>query len=1858
MKKNRKSPQILAGSLLMSLIFFVNIFAQENYPANWPKTQKIIINTSAADGAGTAQDVANFPLLVRLTKSNFPGFTSVLAGGADIRFANATGAHLPYEIERWDATGGVAEIWVKVDNVKAANATQYITMYYGNINAKDSSKSTAVFETSNNFQGVWHLGEEKGSVGDTIYKDATANRNTGTDSIVTTTQDVCVAKDHVFAPANVDYVMIPAKPSLNVMQTSYTISAWYNPNSLPKDPAVSGTTDFQHQSIAVKTGYAEGLAYSFDDATKTNVFTMQHWGLNPANNGLQNFIPKSAVHPIGSYYHLTGIVDYTGLTVKLFVNGVLEGTTPIAAPFTGPRKTDTIPLRIGVHIPHPTATWDHYQWPADGKIDEVRLENAIRSADWIKLSYSTQKPGATCVYPDSANQPPTITKQSGDTTVIFNAAISLSVSALGTGTLTYAWYKGTPSTGVLLTGKNQPTLSIPVAAYSDSGQYYCVVTGTVNPPATSKAIHVAVNNPAVKPTLTNPRPRDTSVDQGGTAKFTVTAVGSGTLTYTWYHGAIGAGTATGTNSPILTISNAKMTDSGRYYCSVANSVGTVTNDTAAHLTVISGAPKITGQPSDSIQHETYSVSFTVGASGALPLTYTWYKEGKTTALATGSNVYQISSVVLSDSGNYYCVVKNQFDSVTSRKARLTVLANPIVANPIAVTGTYVDASHVRLSITRYIDLATGASYPNADMVMIWYNTNNTWPAQASKLVTPHIDIPLSQLKTKPTQYDTTVTVTTARTTYPFDTYKFRGSVNWHVSSTKDSLPAFTDVANGASILMGKIDSIPNPVQINPVYTLGSSTVNLTLTNFSSLTAANWAGIASLSVKHTFASGASSPEDTVSKDDLQKALAASGGSYIIPYTDPRFATNDTVKWEVKFKGVAGNESPIQKATLVVVSTQIPNTSKLSIDGATPTQIQLSWTANSVAVDSVRLIYGNLGPVPIGPNQTIDPRGYTSVVISGTLTKYVVSGLSENTTYFFGLQFKKGSSYSDVTEASRISGKTSASVIDTTFHNTFKILTVNLDTASNNLVFTGRIDTTGMKLGASTLDAGIVWANDTLSAPGAVAIQGQYDIKSQLPNPLNVRCSVNVVQHNLTFGNLYSFRVWLQKTTTGGWVKPTDSSTVSYKIPLPTWQRAEFFPRGVTTVEAFGRDIIFNQTDSTTYQGISVLRRLTLPIDGSGLVRVSQAYGFDAALQKWPFTMVMHYDPSLLTGSANNIRLYHYDPVRGVWTVDYSNYALDPDLHTLTFTGISGLVSQYPFVLAVNTTPPQLTVESDMVTPVIQNSGIPIRWHVTSNIANIKSTRLYGRYGKDDGTYEVSNTQTYISDTINQPMSGDITDGTVANGQAGVKILLTVTDGLTVIVQDLSLDVRRTASDPMSPGYELWKPIKTTSVLDDSSVETSLRSFSGGSTLVYDNTKLLIYRWSPVSPTDWVPYTKEKSADFSLTPGKVLWIKTRKTGTFDLGAGKTVSLKQPVDIKLPPKSWTDVGIPYRFNVKINDIFAASKLSAEDESNLAFDEWQPVTDPKQTYVATLIYQANGSGDLSNKQKALSSLDGSYEPIVYTVYNGTDHEITLRIPPIPPAYSQQSKRAVASAAQGWSVSIKPKTANGALSSVICGYNAALNGKVAAFPPAPSFASVNVGILDEEKGTTSGIYINGERKDGYAYKVIFENKQEENTTVDFTLERSGGLAKGAVISLIDPSAPDKATNAEAGALSVSVPAQGRAYRWLVVGSAEFAKNFGTNIDRSVFALMNPSPNPFHGTLRIRYSLPQSGIEAIKCEIVDQLGRTVLTTRANKSIHPGMNELSWAPHAIAAGTYIVRLSGYDGKGKIVGRKLTRVMYLP
>lgn len=324
--------------------------------SSWQYSRRLALNT-AATGAQVDGDVMNFPVLIRLDKSNFV-FSQTQPAGADVRFLKPDNTLLPFDIERWDAGAGSAEIWVRLDTVYGNNNSQNIIMYWGNPGATLLSKGAAVFDIANGFAGVWHLGESNDSV-----FDATGNGFNGK-KYGSTTVPGAIGNSGSFANGN--YIRIPG---LLKSPSNVTLSAWvrYDTSAGGQDIVSIGDAAFIRADDIID-GIGTAGAYHNNSTVNDS---------NYAYAGSGRFLEKTGWH------YLVFSINTVTHVQTLYIDGaqcaISRDVNPIYYAGLG---TDTY---IGKHGNGKTS------FNFIGQIDEVRVNKNAMDPDWIRLCFMNQK---------------------------------------------------------------------------------------------------------------------------------------------------------------------------------------------------------------------------------------------------------------------------------------------------------------------------------------------------------------------------------------------------------------------------------------------------------------------------------------------------------------------------------------------------------------------------------------------------------------------------------------------------------------------------------------------------------------------------------------------------------------------------------------------------------------------------------------------------------------------------------------------------------------------------------------------------------------------------------------------------------------------------------------------------------------------------------------------------------------------------------------------------------------------------------------------------------------------------------------------------------------------------------------------------------------------------------------------------------------------------------------------------------------------------------------------------------------------------------------------------------------------------
>jgi subtilase family serine protease len=276
---------------------------------------------------------------------------------------------------------------------------------------------------------------------------------------------------------------------------------------------------------------------------------------------------------------------------------------------------------------------------------------------------------------------PAITTQPTNLTLVSGSTAVFSVTASGSAPLVYQWQEnGTNlSSGAGISGVTSNVLALAAVTTNNSGNYSLVVTnfyGSITSSVASLAI-------ASVPVITA-QPTNLTLLAGGTAVFSATASGSGSLAYHWKINGTNVTNGTGISgatSNVLTLTAVTTNSSGNYSLAVTNVYGSITSSVA--FLNVGFAPAISTQPTNLTTLSGSNAVFSATATGSAPLVYQWLENGTNLANGAGisgatTNLLALAAVTTNSGGNYSLVVTNVFGSITSSVAILTIAAAPVI----------------------------------------------------------------------------------------------------------------------------------------------------------------------------------------------------------------------------------------------------------------------------------------------------------------------------------------------------------------------------------------------------------------------------------------------------------------------------------------------------------------------------------------------------------------------------------------------------------------------------------------------------------------------------------------------------------------------------------------------------------------------------------------------------------------------------------------------------------------------------------------------------------------------------------------------------------------------------------------------------------------------------------------------------------------------------------------------------------------------------------------------------------------------------------------------------------------------------
>lgn len=324
----------------------------------WTNRKSIVVDHSKVSGTTT---LTNFPMLVSVIdpdlKHTSHGGKVGKTDGTDILFTSSDGStKLDHEIEKYASTTGELIAWVKIPSLSPTTTTStYI--YFGNSGASDQQNVSGVWDAS--YLGVYHLKD-----GTTLSGiDSKGNSNGTITGAVATAGQI----DGAAAFNGSDYIQ-----TNQTITSAVTLSAWINTNDI-----------YSRKMIYDKDASSEGQWWF--ETTRTNVGNVVFAiGSNIAGYAISETTTNTIT--ANAWYYVTATWDKSSESgiLRIYVNGTEASYYSQNSKTTDAPTSVSEPAYIGRNVRYGV----YGDW--DGELDEVRISNTKRSADWIKTEYNNQ----------------------------------------------------------------------------------------------------------------------------------------------------------------------------------------------------------------------------------------------------------------------------------------------------------------------------------------------------------------------------------------------------------------------------------------------------------------------------------------------------------------------------------------------------------------------------------------------------------------------------------------------------------------------------------------------------------------------------------------------------------------------------------------------------------------------------------------------------------------------------------------------------------------------------------------------------------------------------------------------------------------------------------------------------------------------------------------------------------------------------------------------------------------------------------------------------------------------------------------------------------------------------------------------------------------------------------------------------------------------------------------------------------------------------------------------------------------------------------------------------------------------------
>jgi hypothetical protein len=268
-----------------------------------------------------------------------------------------------------------------------------------------------------------------------------------------------------------------------------------------------------------------------------------------------------------------------------------------------------------------------------GSGSSITVSPAETTSYWARVGNScTSVDSQAAIVTVLSCPPPTITVQPKDVEIERGESATLQVQGIGTGTLSYVWYRGESGEVSQKLGEGPILATGPL----QGSERYWVRVGDECGVRDSRTARVTLVQNCRLPSIEQ-QPENATVPIGGRAILSVEAGGS-SLLYQWYRLAgVTPLTISGANGPAL--DTGPLQERSIFYARIWNGCGSAQTRQAVIDLSDCAIPRIVAGPQSSTGGTLSAVTLTVTADGSTPLSYQWYEgeKGTVTRPVAGAN---------------------------------------------------------------------------------------------------------------------------------------------------------------------------------------------------------------------------------------------------------------------------------------------------------------------------------------------------------------------------------------------------------------------------------------------------------------------------------------------------------------------------------------------------------------------------------------------------------------------------------------------------------------------------------------------------------------------------------------------------------------------------------------------------------------------------------------------------------------------------------------------------------------------------------------------------------------------------------------------------------------------------------------------------------------------------------------------------------------------------------------------------------------------------------------------------------------------------------------------------------------------